>query len=61
MCVMWDRVATEDGWPIAVHTCKEDMKNMRLDEDKRWDLKEKKTSCQVKGSAIFGGKNELVG
>ncbi len=33
LCVMSDKVATEDGWPSAIHTCKEDGKNRRLDED----------------------------
>jgi hypothetical protein len=34
-------VAAEDGWPSAIHGCKEDEKNRRLDEDKRRDSKEK--------------------
>jgi hypothetical protein len=34
-------VAVEDGWPSAIHACKEDGKNRRLDEDKRRDSKEK--------------------
>jgi len=34
-------VAIEDGWPSAIHGCKEDKKKRRLDEDKRWDSKEK--------------------
>jgi hypothetical protein len=41
LCVMWDRVAVEDGWLNAIHACKEDGKNKRLDEDNRRDLKEK--------------------
>ncbi len=28
-------MATEDGWRSAIHGCKEDEKNKRLDEDKR--------------------------
>jgi hypothetical protein len=35
-------VATDDGWPNAIHVCKEDGKKRRLNEDKRWDSKEKK-------------------
>jgi hypothetical protein len=53
-------VAAEDGWPNTIHACKEDMKNKRLDEDKKQDSKEKETSCQVEGSAVFGVKNELA-
>jgi hypothetical protein len=34
-------VATDDGWPSAIHGCKEDGKKRRLDEDKRQDSKEK--------------------
>jgi hypothetical protein len=34
-------VATDDGWPSAIHGCKEDRKKRRLDEDKRQDSKEK--------------------
>jgi hypothetical protein len=36
-------VAIEDGWPNVIHVCKEDGNNMRLDKDKKRDLKEKKT------------------
>jgi len=36
-----DRVAIEDEWRSAIHGCKEDGKNRRLDEDKRRDSKEK--------------------
>jgi hypothetical protein len=34
-------VVAEDGWRNAIHGCKEDKKNRRLDKDKRWDSKEK--------------------
>ncbi len=34
-------MVVEDGWRSAIHGCKEDMKNKRLDEDKRQDLKKK--------------------
>ncbi len=34
-------MATDDGWPSAIHGCKEDGKKRRLDEDKRQDSKEK--------------------
>jgi len=37
-------VVAKDGWPNAIHACKEDGKNMRLDEDKRRDSREKKAS-----------------
>jgi len=35
-------VAVEEGWRSVIHGCKEDGKNMRLDKDKKRDLKEKK-------------------
>ncbi len=34
-------VAVNDGWPSAIHGCKEDGKKRRLDEDKGQDLKDK--------------------
>ncbi len=34
-------MAVDDGWPSAIHVCKEHMKKRRLDQDKRWDLKAK--------------------
>jgi hypothetical protein len=34
-------VAARDGWPSAIYGCKKGRKCMRLDEDKRWDSKEK--------------------
>jgi len=58
---MWDKVVAEDGWPSTIHACKEDRKNKRFEEDKRWDSKEKETSCQVEDNAIFSGKKELAG
>jgi hypothetical protein len=54
-------VVAEDGWPSTIHACKEDGKNKRFEEDKRWDSKEKETSCQVEDNAIFSGKKELAG
>ncbi len=47
-------MVAEDGWRSAIHGCREDGKNMRLDEDKRRDSKEKEASCQVEESSIFG-------
>jgi hypothetical protein len=38
-------VAAEDGCRSTIHGCKEDGKNMRLDEDKRRDSKEKEAGC----------------
>jgi hypothetical protein len=35
-------VATDNGWPSAIHVYKENKKKRRLDEDKRQDSKEKK-------------------
>ncbi len=37
-------MAIEDGWPSAIHACKEDGKNKRLDKDNIWDSKEKEAS-----------------
>jgi hypothetical protein len=37
-------VAAEDGWPSAIHGCKEDGKSRKLDEDKRRDSKEKEVA-----------------
>jgi len=34
-------VAAGDGWPSAIYGCKKGGKIRRLDEDKRWDSKEK--------------------
>jgi hypothetical protein len=34
-------VAIDDGWPKAIHVCKEDEKKKSLDQDKRQDFKEK--------------------
>jgi hypothetical protein len=34
-------VATGDGWPSTIYGCKKSGKSRRLDEDKRWDSKEK--------------------
>jgi hypothetical protein len=34
-------VAVDDGWPNAIHVCKEDEKKRRLNKDKRRDSKEK--------------------
>ncbi len=53
-------MAAENGWPNAIHACKEDGKRRRLDEGKRRDLKEKEAWLLDKRKAIFGGKNELV-
>jgi hypothetical protein len=36
-------VVVEDGWLSVIHVCKEDMKNKRLKEHNRQDLKEKET------------------
>ncbi len=47
-------MAIEDGWRSAIHGCKEDKENGRLDEDKIWDLKEKKASCQLEEKVVFG-------
>ncbi len=41
-------MAIEDGWPSAIHGCKEDKKNKRLDEDKRQDSKEKEEVARQK-------------
>jgi len=46
-------VATEDGWRSVIHGCKEDKENGRLDEDKRWDLKEKKGRLLVRRKGSF--------
>ncbi len=35
-------MAAKDGWLNAIHGCKEDGKNMRLDEDKKGVAKQKK-------------------
>ncbi len=43
-----------DGWRSAIHGCKDDRKNRKLDEDKRGDLKEKKEGCQVEEGEVFG-------
>ncbi len=37
-------MVANDGWPSTIHGCKEDGKKRRLDEDKRWDSKEKRGS-----------------
>jgi len=34
-------VAIDDGWPSAIHACKEEGKKKRLDQNKRQDSKEK--------------------
>jgi hypothetical protein len=39
----------------------ENAKKRRLDEDKRWDLKEKEEGCLVERNVDFGWKRELVG
>jgi hypothetical protein len=46
-------VAIEDGWPNTIHACKEDEKNRRLDEDKRWDSKEKEAQLPSGRKCIF--------
>ncbi len=56
-------MAAEDGWQSAIHGCKEDGKNKRLNEDKRRDSKEKEKGCHAKKKKkrFLGGKKELVG
>ncbi len=49
----------EDGWQNAIHGCKEDMKNKRLDEDKRQDSKEKKRLSSRRKCRFLGAKKEL--
>jgi len=49
LCVMWNKVVADDGWPNTIHGCKEDEKKRRLDKDKKWDSKEKEGS-------LFGRK-----
>jgi hypothetical protein len=34
-------VVARDGWPNVIYGCKKGGKNKRLDENKRWDSKEK--------------------
>ncbi len=47
-------MTVEDGWRSGIHGCKEDGKNMRLDEDKRGDANEEEEGCQVEERAVFG-------
>ncbi len=54
-------MATDNGWPSAIHACKEDRKKRRLDEDKRWDWKEKEGLLLGRKKCSFGYKRELVG
>jgi hypothetical protein len=54
-------VATTDGWPNVIHPCKKDEKRRRLDEDKRWDLKEIASRLPSRKKAFFGEKKELAG
>jgi len=54
-------VAAEDGWQSAIHGCKEDGKNRRLDKDKKWDSKEKKAKLPGRRKVVFGRKSELAG
>jgi len=53
-------VATDNGWPNAIHACKEDGKKSRLDQDKRRDLKVKEALLLGRNKAIFGCKRELA-
>jgi hypothetical protein len=52
-------VLAEDGWQSAIHGCKEDMKNKRLDEDKRQDSKEKERLPGRRKCRFLGAKKEL--
>jgi hypothetical protein len=52
-------VAAEDGWRSAIHGCKEDRKNKRLDEDKRHDSKEKERLLGRRKCRCLGAKKEL--
>ncbi len=38
-------MAAEDGCRSTIHGCKEDGKNMKLDEYKIWGSKEKEAGC----------------
>ncbi len=35
LCVILNKLAADDGWLNAIHTCKGDGKKRRLDQDKR--------------------------
>jgi hypothetical protein len=47
-------VVVEDGWRSAIHGCKENGKNRRLDKDKKWDSKEKEEVVRQKKVWVFG-------
>ncbi len=53
-------MVAEDGWRNAIHGCKEDEKNKRLDEDVRRDSKEKEGVFQVEERQFLDGKKALA-
>ncbi len=46
-------MVVEDEWPSAINACKEGSKNRRLDEDKRWDSREKEAQLLGRRECSF--------
>jgi hypothetical protein len=53
-------VATRDGWPSTIYGCKKGGKNRSVDEDKRWDSKEKEVGRQAEGGQFLVVREELA-
>ncbi len=47
-------MVAEDGWRSAIHGCKENGKNKKLDKDKKQDSKEKEEVARQKKVRVFG-------